>query len=955
MRRWIGLCAVALLAGCGGGPRPEAPKLDLGGVPMRFEAAAGGLTARGQGYELALRPGGARLSLAGLDRPLRSTLMGARVTPRGEARLPGRTNYLIGDRSQWRTGVAGYRRAVYPAVWPGIDVAYRGNGRTLEYDFRLAPAADPSDIAVQYTEPLRVARNGDLLIGDALRERAPRSFQDGRPVDSRFVISGRTMRIEVGDYDRSRPLLIDPELSFGTYLGGTGVDGAGKTAVDADGNIYVVGLASDGFPTTDDTLQGDVGGGYDGFVTKFAPDGKSLVYSTFIGGGALDSVTGIAIGTGKDDNDKDVPVAYLAGNTKSSNFPTTNGSAQKDDPSAGADFDAWVGKLNADGSELEWATYLGGDKDDTISQLVLNDSDQAWVAGTTKSTSQTFPTTGGAADTSRDGPSDGFLVRMAANGAAYAYGGFIGGSNDERVTGIALDAQQNPVVSGETDSADLPGTAGAAQPSLAGPYGEEPFDFFADDAFATRFAQNGATVARSTYLGGGDFDYGYGIAVDGDDNVYLTGSTVGDRFPATAGAFQTTDQGPGDGGEAFVAKFSPGLDAKTYATYLGGSSLDSPNAIVVDDDGNAHVGGLTFSPTFPTTEDALQSTKGATDGTNFGPQDGFYSVVNDDGSDLEYSTFLGGTGYDGGVNGLGIGPDGTLVIVGETYATDFPATDGYQKDNAGQDDAFVLVAPGRRSTAVSVACAPPTIRRDQTTSCTATVNDTGDPPTTEPTGTVTWSADRLGSFSGDCTLSGPSCSVTFTPQASGPPDFVITGNYRGDTTHSASTGTASVTVTTPPGSQNIPTGNETPSPSGTPGPGGGGGEDEPSVEDVDLSADTFRAAGSGPSATESRAPIGTTVSYTLSEAGAVKFTVQKPAKGRKVGKKCKKPSRKLRKKKRCTRYKNLKGSFTLTGKAGVNRFRFTGRLRGKKLKPGRYRLKATAAGGSSTATFKIVR
>ncbi len=963
---------MAMIAGCSGtgGDAARPPLADLARLPMRFEpAVGGGLRARGAGYELALTSRGSRLTLAGLDRPLKTTFTGTLgpVLPRGAERLPGRTNYLIGsDPSRWRTGVAGYGRAVYREVWPGIDVAYRGDGRSVEYDYRLDAGADPSRIAVRYdgAETLRVDRRGDLVVGlpgDAvLRERAPRAFQDGRSVASRFVVDGRSVGVALGAYDRTRPLLIDPELSFGTYLGGAGVDGAGEAAVDSEGNIYVVGLANDGFPTTAGTYQGDEGGGDgDAFVTKLSPDGKDLVYSTFIGGGALDNGTGIAIGTDKDDEGKDVPVAYVAGVTKSSNFPTTPGSAEPDDPSAGADFDSWIAKLSPDGSELQWSTYLGGDGDDTIGQLVLNDSGEAWVTGTTKSSSVTFPTTGGAADTSRDGTSDGFLVRMAANGAAYASSGFIGGSGADSVSSLALDSAQNPVVAGRTDSTDLPGTAGAAQPSLAGPYGEEPFDFFVDDAFVTRFGANGATVAQSTYLGGGDYDYGYGVAVDGDNNVYLTGSTVGNRFPATAGAFQTEDQGPGDGGEAFVAKFTPTLNATTYATYLGGSSLDSAGAIVVDDDGAAHVGGLTFSPTFPVTDDALQETKGAGDGTYFGPQDGFYSVLNAGGDDLDYSTFLGGTGYDGGVNGLAIGPDGTLVIVGETYASDFPGiANGYQDDPGGSDDAFVLVQAGRRSTAVSVACAPSPIRLGQTTSCTATVSDTGDPPATVPTGTVRWESDRLGSFDGDCTLSGPSCSVTFTPQASGPPDFVVTGRYGGDATHASSSGTASVTVTTPPGGGGeIPLPGE-PTPSGGgggPGGGGGGGEDEPGVEDISFSDPSFRAADSGPSATASRAPIGTTVSYTLTDPGTVRFTVQKPAKGRKVGKKCKRPSRKTRKKKKCTRYKNLKGSFALTGKAGVNRFRFTGRLRGKKLKPGRYRLRASAGGQAATAAFRIVR
>lgn len=946
MRLLLGLCAVltaaTAVAGCGSGPRPDVPRFDLAGLPMRFEPTTGGLVARGQGYELALRPGGTRLSLAGLDEPLRTTFAGARVEPTGEGRLPGRTNYLVGDRSQWRIGVRGFARAVYEDVWPGIDVAYRGDGRHLRYDYRLAPGADPRRIAVDYAgADLRPARNGDLLVGDVLRERAPRAFQDGRRIASRFVVRGDRVGVAVGEYDRTRPLLIDPTISFGTFLGGAGVDGAAEAAVDADGNIYVVGVAAAGFPTRS-ALQSTTGGGQDGFVTKLAPDGKSLVFSTFIGGDAADTATGIAIGT-----EDDAPVAFVGGVTKSSDFPATEGSAQQIDPSDGSDFDSWIAKLETDGSDLVWATHVGGDGDDTLSSLAVNESGEAWAAGTTESGSLSFPTSGGAADVNRDGPSDGFLVRMSADGAAFGSAGFVGGDEEDSLGGLALDSDQNPVVAGRSDSPDLPGTANTAQPALAGPFGDPPFDFYAADAFVTRLGANGATIADTSYLGGKNSDYGAAVALDEDDNVYVTGGTVSADFPATAGAYQEERGNASDGGDAFAAKLSPDLAALTYATYLGGNGLDAPDAIAVDEDGNAHVGGYTWSTNWPVTDDAIQSTKGASDGTLFGPQDGAYSVLNADGDDLVTSTYLGGTGFDGGLHGIAIGADGTVALVGETYASDFPGIDrGYQDVHGGQNDAVVLVAPGRRPTSVSVACAPPSVELGQTTTCTATVRDTGAAPAQVPAGAVAWSANGPGSFSGDCALASGTCSATLTPEAAGPPASVVTARYRGDATHSASSGTTSVTVTDPPAGPSPAT------PGGAPGPSPTVPPAPADVNGLNLSPARFRAAARGPSATAS---AGSTGSYTLTTAATVTFTVERARSGRWDGGKCKKPSRKLRKKKRCTRYTRLRGSFALAGRAGANRFRFTGRLRNRKLKPGRYRLRASAPGGASTARFKIVR
>jgi hypothetical protein len=690
-----------------------------GKLPLAFVRNAGQSDARvryaaqASGASFAFTPREARFAFAkgrkGLALELRFLGASGRADPQGARQLPGKVNYLRGkDPAKWRTGLPTYKEVVYRELWPGIDLAFRGGAGTLKYELRLDPGADPGDIRLAYrgAERLSLGRTGGLSIETALgvlRDERPRSYQEigGRrvPIASRFALErSGAYGFAVGDYDRRHRLVIDPGIVYSTYLGGSGLDEGQAIAVDGAGSAYVTGETSSAdFPTTPGAFDTSYNGGdFDVFVTKLNQTGSTLLYSTYLGGNGFDLGTGIALGG--------AGTAHVTGVTFSADFPTTPGAF---DTSYNGGGDAFVTRLDPTGAALLYSTYLGGSSLDQGFGIALDAAGNAHVAGQTRSAA--FPTTPGAFDTSSNGALDAFVTKLDPTGAALLYSTYLGGSGVDVGRGIALDGAGSAHVTGQTDSADFPTTPGAFDTSFNG----------ANDAFVTKLDQTGSTLLYSTYLGGSDFDEGFGIALDGPGDAHVTGFTGSTDFPTTPGAFDTTLSGVRN---AFVTKLNQTGSTLLYSTYLGGNGVDAGFGIALDGAGSAHVTGQATSTNFPTTP-------GAFDTTLDGGGDAFVTRLNQTGSALLYSTYLGGSDFDVG-HEIALDAAGSAYVTGFTNSTDFPTTPGaFDTSYNGDGDAFVTKLATAAVPATLVLTPPADVNPVGTShTVTATVEDaTGQP------------------------------------------------------------------------------------------------------------------------------------------------------------------------------------------------------------------------------------
>lgn len=593
--------------------------------------------------------------------------------PTGALRGTGTVNYLIGgDAARWHTGLPTYGEIVYRDLWPGIDLAFRGEKGELKYEFRVAPGADAASIRLAYSgiKRLSIGEAGDLRIHTALgiiQDSQPVSYQEINgervAVSSRYTLAGKSYGFATGAYDRSRPLVIDPGLDYSTYLGGSGNEQAWDIAVDALGSTYITGdtFESPNFPTTVGAFDASPspavpGGTYETFVTKFDPSG-AMVYSTYLGSsGHLSPPSGIAV-----DNSGS---AYVVGGIAPSavpDFPITPGAF---DVTPNGNDDAYVIKLNPSGSAVEYSTLLGGANDETADDIAVDATGSAYITGRTGSLD--FPTTPGAFDTSANGYSDAFVTKLNSAGNALEYSTYLGGNGGGTYGfAIAINASGNAYVTGET-TALFPITPGAIDPTRAG----------TDEGFVTKLNLTGTALEYSTYLGGEFDDQGNAIAVDSSGSAYVTGSTNSRDFPTTACALDRTRGGTLD---AFVTKLNPTGTAFEYSTYLGGAmNIPGPggivtitgeigNGIVVDASGSAVVTGGASTPDFPVTPDAFDSTVNA--------GDVFVTRLSPSGNFITYSTFLGGSDQERAID-IARDSRGAIYLTGRTSSPDFPVTPG---------------------------------------------------------------------------------------------------------------------------------------------------------------------------------------------------------------------------------------------------------------------------------------
>ncbi|MCT4605980.1 MAG: SBBP repeat-containing protein [Marinisporobacter sp.] len=597
---------------------------------------------------------------------IRLKLDGADKNPKviGIEELTGKVNYFKGNNSNhWYKNISTYAKIKYLEVYPGVDLLYYGKNGKLEWDFIVHPGGDPSKIILNFegSEQVTLDEKGNMILMINNRQiliNKPFIYQeiDGikKEVSGGFIIrEEHYISFQLGKYDHSMALIIDPVLSYSTYLGGKSSNSGNGIAVDSKGNVYVVGkTSSTDFPITSNHIQPSYrGGSSDVFVAKINATGTKLLYATYLGGEGEDEGKGIAVDSGGN--------AYVVGNTKSSNFPTQNPIQL----SFGGVRDAFVAKINATGSELIYATYLGGKGEDKGNSIAVDSGGNTYVTGETYSNN--FPTQN-PIQLSLGGDHDGFVAKINAAGSELVYSTYLGGNGNNTCYSIAVDLNENTYVTGDTNSNNFP-TKNPMQVSKAGHY----------DAFVAKLNADGTDFVYSTYLGGTSLDMGYGITVDSNGNAYVIGYTFSRDFP-TKKPIQPSLGGASD---AFIVKINPTGTDFVYSTYLGGESNEWGESIAVDSDGNAYVVGETRSNNFPT-KTPIQSSK-------VGSQDIFVTKINADGSALVYSTYLGGTGNTRGSD-IAVDANGNAYVTGLTDSSDFPTENPIQDKKAGSMDAFVL-------------------------------------------------------------------------------------------------------------------------------------------------------------------------------------------------------------------------------------------------------------------------
>jgi len=661
-----------------------------------------------------------------------------RVAPRGREELPIRSNYFSGgDPSNWRVGITSYREIVYEDLYDGIDLMYRPDGTGLKYEFVVRPGADPDRIRWSYegVAGLEITAGALVVRTDfgEFEDAAPIAFQGEREVRCSYSIEGRSVGFRCGSWDPAQALTIDP-LLYSTFLGGS-TDARGLSlAVDASGDAYITGytLSAD-FPTTPGAYRTSIAGAgtWDAFVVKLNPSGTAPVYSTFLGGSNNDRGFAIAVDGAGD--------AYVAGYTNSSDFPTTPGALRTSFASGG--MEGFVTKLSPAGNALLYSTFLGGTTDDRIYAIALGANGDVFVTGRTKSPD--FPVTAGAFDPAFQnticGPvlcGHGFVSKLDANGSTMVYSSYLGGRSSDRGLGIAVDASGDAYVAGYTNSSDFPVTPGAYGTAFhAGACGT----FTCSEGFVAKVNAAGSALAYSTFLGGSKTDLAHEVAIDPGGTAYVTGETNSTDFPVTPGAYESTYAGAGFR-HAFVAKLDATGSTLVYSTFLGGGNTDQGHGITVDASGNAYVVGRTNSSDFPITPGAVDTTFGG-GATN----DVFVSELGAAGTQLLYSTFLGGGADDWG-NAITLDAAANVYVTGHTRSSNFPTTPGaFRTAYSGFAETFVaklsaVLAPAVKITSPSSGAVANTSATVTGTSSRATLVQVrvGSAVWTNATGVASW-------------------------------------------------------------------------------------------------------------------------------------------------------------------------------------------------------------------------
>jgi hypothetical protein len=645
-------------------------------------------------------------------------LLGSNPQPHisAENQLPGVTNYLLGrDPSKWRSGVAHYGQVRYREVYPGVDLAYHGAAQVqtqaavaqandkFEFDFLIDPGANPEAVKLGFhgSKGLRTGASGDLIIASAagdLHLHQPFAYQElngkRQSIDARFVIrANNRVSFALGNYDRNRLLVIDPTVTYSTYLGGSTEDDGNAITVDSAGNAYVTGQTdSTDFPAHSGVVT--TAGGFDVFVTELSPSG-ALVFTTLVGGSGDDIGNAIAV-----DTNSSPAGIYIAGQTGSSDFPIIGTVVQPTFLTGAAH--GFVSKISSNGSTLLWSTFVEGSGGEGVLGLAITrdasvpTDDDVYVVGNTQSADLGSNTVGangtvnplpqGASlnnGAGANGSNDGFIAKVSNGGAQYLFLSYLGGTSDDVAYSVALGSTGNVYVAGQTSSEDFYTTPANVFQAKCGTDGHcnASGGNVVDDAFVVAISTgNPPAYIYSTYLGGEAKDDAFAVATDSAGNAYVTGQTFSTSFP-TSNPLTGLSTLVGTQ-NAFVTSINPTGTALNYSTYLGGKGSEAGDGIAVDSNAVAYVTGYTTSTNFPVTS----STTTFGGGGSFG-RDAFLSELSLGGTTLSlpFSTYLGGSGDEDILFGaVTVDAFGKIYVTGDTNSANFPlvnATD--QTYNAG--------------------------------------------------------------------------------------------------------------------------------------------------------------------------------------------------------------------------------------------------------------------------------
>ncbi len=669
--------------------------------PIAFEANHGqtdrevNFIARHGAYTLFLTPREAviRLNRSHTDEVLRLGFRGAEAAQViGEQESGAHVNYFIGnDPRRWRVNVPVFEKVRYAALYPNVDLVYYGNGPDLEYDFVVAPGGDPNQIHLHVEGASRTSLDSEgnlvLKVGEeAIRFLRPKVYQDreGRKlVDGEYVVDkGDEVSFRVGPYDHSQPLVIDPVLTYSTFLGGRSIyyqsDWGWTIAVDNAGNAYVAGQAASlNFPTTPNAFQPtapafDLPVDFlDAFVSKLDPTGTRLIYSTYLGGKVSDWATSIAV----DESGN----AYIGGYTSSTNFPTMNAFQSSlhctpnefGQPGCTPDADSFVAKLNPSGSALLYSTFLGGMGEDYLESIAVDSTHNAYVGGRTKSAD--FPTRASLQQFNNgivrpeclpSHCSDAFITKLSVSGSDLVYSTYVGGYYSEDLTSLAVDSAGNVYAAGTRGSPDFPFVNPRSRTG---------------SGFVLKLNASGNALSYATALGGSSGATQINaIAVDDFGSAYVTGSSADDDFPTTAntirssttrlfdtlsGSFRTIPQG-------FVTKLNAAGSGLIYSTFLPGRRVSDPRSIAVDSQGQAYIAGTAGSDDIQTPNPIFAGTYGS-----------LIAKLNSAGSALLYATYLG----QNQIEDIAIDSSGSVYVTGLTGSS-LPLVNAFQAQSGGTID-----------------------------------------------------------------------------------------------------------------------------------------------------------------------------------------------------------------------------------------------------------------------------
>ncbi len=651
----------------------------LDAAPLRFEPAADTgseqFIARGARFRFSFA--GNRASFQSGHKLVRLQFQGAAPQARIQAiqKLPSTTGLFLGnDPSRWRPEIPNYGRLQVRELYPGIDLVYYGNAGELEYDLTVKPGADPRQIRLRLNgSRARVDREGNLLAG--LIQKRPIAYQMSTN-GARVAVESRYRRnadgsygFVLGEYDRGRDVVIDPVLSFSLYLKGGYQDIAQEIGSDKSGFLYIAGTSfSTDLAVTGSPTQSKNKGGSDIFLAKINPNaaaGKQIIFYTYLGGSANETLGGMALGPNGD--------VYLTGTTTSGDFPTVN-PAQSALSGTSDAFVVWINTSR----KVGYSSYLGGTKDETGLGIAVSSKEKIFVTGGTESTD--FPTSG-ALQTKNAGRQDAFVAMFdptLSGAATRVYSTYLGGSGWDIGRAIAVAPDDTVWVAGGTYSSNFPKKGNSYQPTFQS----------GGDAFLAHIKTSGGSsgLEYTTFLGGSEQEEAKNVLVDAEGRVIVSGYTTSANFPVTANAMQTQYGGNTD---AFIGILDPTKsDHKAqlvYSTFFGGSGGDVPFDLKQDPSGNLYLCGFTLSGDLTTTPNAAQP---AYDGSVDAFALKFTPVIAGPAA-IGYLSYLGSDGLQVGY-GIDFDTSDHIYLAGYTSGPIFKALHGVSKTSAaGNVDGFV--------------------------------------------------------------------------------------------------------------------------------------------------------------------------------------------------------------------------------------------------------------------------